>query len=253
MPPINAWNVVDKYELAEILSHWHGGQDDPIYSVSSSIGGNEHNLTKKIVQDALWNLNHDYRQAAKRHFKGISRGDAAELRYGIDMLQQVYDKMPDDGSEDMEPNGSVPIPVDGYAYGLTRGNWQTAKDDNWDTLVIDPSDGPFDLLGRRNIDDVRCNVWKSPSGIFAQMQHMSRNCSRNAGEVRPYLTSYCNQPHDLSTGKPIGHGCHVIPPAALAAERQGDYEGAIELIQKGKKYLVYGEKSLKPHSGMRGT
>lgn len=42
-----------------------------------------------------------------------------------------------------------------------------------------------------------------------------------------YCTSYCNQGHDLDTGKPVGHECRVIPPRALQLEREGDVEGAI--------------------------
>ena len=47
-----------------------------------------------------------------------------------------------------------------------------------------------------------------------------------------YQTSYCNQGHDLDTGRPVDHECHVLPPTALAAEREEDFELAIELISE---------------------
>lgn len=54
-------------------------------------------------------------------------------------------------------------------------------------------------------------------------------------EVKNYLTSYCNQYHDVITGKPIDHECIVIPPNALKAEMEGDTDKAIELIDQSKK------------------
>jgi len=45
-----------------------------------------------------------------------------------------------------------------------------------------------------------------------------------------YCTTYCNHAHRLSDGKPVGHECYVLPPAALQAEREGDYERAITLL-----------------------
>jgi hypothetical protein len=50
-----------------------------------------------------------------------------------------------------------------------------------------------------------------------------------------YCTSYCNHGHDTRTGKPVGHECRVIPPAAIQAERDGNYELAIEILSKGKR------------------
>lgn len=49
-----------------------------------------------------------------------------------------------------------------------------------------------------------------------------------------YLTTYCNFGHCTKTGKPVDHECRNIPPAALQAEREGDFEKAIE-IMNGKK------------------
>lgn len=53
--------------------------------------------------------------------------------------------------------------------------------------------------------------------------------------VMVYCTSYCNHGHDTRTGKPVGHECRVIPPAAIQAERDGNYELAIEILSKGKR------------------
>ncbi len=49
--------------------------------------------------------------------------------------------------------------------------------------------------------------------------------------VYAYCTTYCNRAHRMSDGKPIAHECRIIPPKALAAERQGDYEAAIEIMR----------------------
>jgi len=47
-----------------------------------------------------------------------------------------------------------------------------------------------------------------------------------------YLSSYCNQYHEKATGKPIDHECRVIPPAALEAERVGDTDLAIRILER---------------------
>jgi hypothetical protein len=62
-------------------------------------------------------------------------------------------------------------------------------------------------------------------------------------KLNPVGTSYCNHPHDLSTGRPIGHECYVLPPKALVAERAGNVELSIELIHQAKP--------LKHHMGAR--
>jgi hypothetical protein len=57
-----------------------------------------------------------------------------------------------------------------------------------------------------------------------------------------YCTSYCNKGHRLSDGKPIAHECYILPPSALEAERAGDVEKAVELIQAAKplRYMARG-------------
>ena len=57
-----------------------------------------------------------------------------------------------------------------------------------------------------------------------------------------YVTTYCNFAHRLIDGAPIGHECVVIPPEALEAEMDGDYETAIEIM---------GGKPMKNHRGAR--
>ena len=46
-----------------------------------------------------------------------------------------------------------------------------------------------------------------------------------------YVSTYCNFAHNLKTGRPIGHECRVIPPAALRAEMADDFETAIRLMR----------------------
>lgn len=46
-----------------------------------------------------------------------------------------------------------------------------------------------------------------------------------------YVSTYCNFAHRLLDGEPIDHECVVIPPAALEAEREGDFEKAIAIMQ----------------------
>ena len=68
--------------------------------------------------------------------------------------------------------------------------------------------------------------------------------------MNTYVTTYCNKPHRLKDGKPVGHECYVLPPKALAAEIDGDIKLACELIQAGKTARQWGEPSLPPHRGI---
>ncbi len=52
-----------------------------------------------------------------------------------------------------------------------------------------------------------------------------------------YVTTYCNFAHDLADGKPVAHECYVLPPKALAAERQDNFALAITIIQQAKPLL----------------
>ena len=46
-----------------------------------------------------------------------------------------------------------------------------------------------------------------------------------------YCTTFCNHGHYVDTGEPVDHECITIPPEALAAEMNGDFEGAISLMK----------------------
>lgn len=59
-----------------------------------------------------------------------------------------------------------------------------------------------------------------------------------------YCTSYCNHGHVLETGKPVEHECYVLPPEALLAEQQQDFERAAMLISQAKPLQI--------HRGLRG-
>jgi len=58
-----------------------------------------------------------------------------------------------------------------------------------------------------------------------------------------YCTTYCNKGHRLSDGKPVDHECYVLPPKALQAEREGDYEMATVIQVEASP--------LKPHQGVK--
>jgi len=57
---------------------------------------------------------------------------------------------------------------------------------------------------------------------------------------KTYVSTYCNFAHRMSTGRPIGHECIVIPPAALEAEREGDFDKAIAILQRSSRRPVGG-------------
>jgi hypothetical protein len=45
-----------------------------------------------------------------------------------------------------------------------------------------------------------------------------------------YCTTYCNKAHRVRDGKPVKHECSILPPAALRAEINGDYEQACAIL-----------------------
>lgn len=55
-----------------------------------------------------------------------------------------------------------------------------------------------------------------------------------------YLTTYCNRWHEIERGRPIGHECHVLPPAAIRAEMRGEFEEAIGKIERAKPLRTHG-------------
>lgn len=60
-----------------------------------------------------------------------------------------------------------------------------------------------------------------------------------------YCTTYCNHGHRLSDGMPVEHECRVIPPAALKAEMEGDYQGAITIMGANRPKWSMGVKAPK--------
>jgi hypothetical protein len=52
-----------------------------------------------------------------------------------------------------------PVPEPGYAYATNAA--ESSADDNWDTEIIGPEDGPFVYRGQRTIDGARVDVWKA--------------------------------------------------------------------------------------------
>jgi len=51
-----------------------------------------------------------------------------------------------------------------------------------------------------------------------------------------YVTTYCNFAHRVEDGEPLNHECFVLPPAAVAAERNGDFPLALALRSAGKPF-----------------
>lgn len=72
-----------------------------------------------------------------------------------------------------------------------------------------------------------------PPSLRSGVARVTR-AKRNPKKGNFYVSTYCNHPHNIKTGKPIRHECRIIPPAALRAEMAGDYETAVEIMQ-GKK------------------
>lgn len=60
-------------------------------------------------------------------------------------------------------------------------------------------------------------------------------------EGNTYVTTYCNHAHCTVNGMPIDHECYVLPVEALQAERDGDYDKAIQILS---------ESTLRMHKGM---
>lgn len=55
-----------------------------------------------------------------------------------------------------------------------------------------------------------------------------------------YASTYCNCGHYVKTGRPYKHECKVIPPAALRLERDGDFDGAVALLNRAGFFASYG-------------
>lgn len=62
---------------------------------------------------------------------------------------------------------------------------------------------------------------------------------------RTFVTSFCNFPHNLATGRPIEHECYVLPVAALLAEKHGRFDDAnrtLAAVNFKSKGMVRGGK-----------
>jgi len=76
------------------------------------------------------------------------------------------------------------------------------------------------------------------------MRNKRRNPAARAKEPAAiYCTSYCNHGHRVDDGVPVEHECYVLPPAALAAEMEGDYERAQFLLAGTNKRAHRGVKA----------
>ena len=64
-------------------------------------------------------------------------------------------------------------------------------------------------------------------------------------KIEVYCTTFCNYPHRLNDGKPIGHACYVLPTAALLAEQAGDTDKATTILGQWKKR--------RKHNGIKTT
>lgn len=56
-----------------------------------------------------------------------------------------------------------------------------------------------------------------------------------------YCTTYCNFGHRMSNGRPVGHECRIIPPAALRAERNDDFALAQKILREMPVIIVKGK------------
>jgi len=55
-----------------------------------------------------------------------------------------------------------------------------------------------------------------------------------------YVTLYCGESHRTSDGVPVEHSCRVLDPEYLKAERDKDYERAVELLERMPLILLDG-------------
>jgi len=63
--------------------------------------------------------------------------------------------------------------------------------------------------------------------------------------MRTFVTSFCNFPHNLATGRPVEHECYVLPVSALLAEKYGRFDDAnriLATVDFKRKGMVRGGK-----------
>ncbi len=64
-----------------------------------------------------------------------------------------------------------------------------------------------------------------------------RVVDRERAEV--YATSFCNRPHYVFDGVPLNHECYVLPPSALSAELEDDFDRANEILSAWKNRRIH--------------
>lgn len=120
------------------------------------------------------------------------------------------------------PDGSIP-PIEPIASSL---NLKTA----FVALLVVGSFvavGAF-LLGPK---PMRANGKRRGRKMRANGRRVGTRSMPTRRKGAAYVSTYCNFAHDLKTGRPRRHECIVIPPAALRAERDGDFDRANKIMQ----------------------
>jgi hypothetical protein len=64
--------------------------------------------------------------------------------------------------------------------------------------------------------------------------------ARSVDAAPIYTTTYCNHGHEIEGGRPVGHECYVLPPAAIRAEMRGDFDSAADLIRRAQPLRIHG-------------
>jgi hypothetical protein len=113
---VTAIRYEDLIDVADVAQHWYAGQGDPVYALVSSVYAGW-DVPLPVAEDALTNLERDYRQLKVRRPEGW-RKDYDELGRAIDELQFAIN----------ETRAHVPNPLamgDGekiaIAFGLAAG------------------------------------------------------------------------------------------------------------------------------------
>lgn len=81
-----------------------------------------------------------------------------------------------------------------------------------------------------------------PKGTVCKSFHAKRRrtakealVSRASLATQTFCTTFCNQAHRLSDGRPVGHECYILNPESLAAEREGRFEDIAHMIQQPRQ------------------
>ena len=137
----------------------------------------------------------------------------------------------------------------GYRFHMTHGrSWGSAKNDAWEIEVGGKIEG--ELVGFREIDGTKCAVIKVKDRGFFAVTAQTIGLSGYHGNLHRakkgkglgglagnfYVSTFCNFAHNKKTGRPIGHECVIIPPAALKAEMAGDYDKANAIMQRKRAH-----------------